>query len=112
VFIFRFKFLFYFFPDESFFFAHCTFYFILPSGVTNLYDLFYSSKLHQSLLMDITSLGVCVNHAEILDDNSKSTDCLSDDGGYVEEIYLLPVPHEVSVVYVEYYCAFYVLRGK
>jgi hypothetical protein len=31
-----------------------------PLIVTNIYDLFYSSRMHQLLVMDLTSIGVCI----------------------------------------------------
>eukprot|EP01034_Spumella_vulgaris_P022664 gene22664-28808_t len=73
-----------------------------PSGVTNLYDLFYSSKLQQSILMDVTSLGVCVNtsHLDFADDRSRSqnTETVEEYLDQCDSIFLMPRPHEVSAI--------------
>lgn len=84
-----------------------------PLGVTNLLDLFYTSKLHQLLLMDITSLGVnlqpsyeALNVADMDAVSISRSTCTMDEHESEfdefliseEPLYLLPSPLAVSAL--------------
>jgi hypothetical protein len=49
-----------------------------PLIVTNMYDLFYSSRIHQLLVMDLTSIGVCI---PVSIPSSAFSNGLADSGG-------------------------------
>ena len=80
-----------------------------PIGVTNLLDLFYSSKLHQLIIIDLVALGVTVGSLEVVDDQSRaSVDtteecksmCLRTDDSNDTDLknYMLPKPHFINAI--------------
>jgi hypothetical protein len=80
-----------------------------PLVVTNMFDMFYFSKLHQALIMDLTSVGVCIpvtSPAEQNNNNHNDRDSddeeerLADvDEFLTEELaFLIPHPHPVYAI--------------
>jgi hypothetical protein len=67
-----------------------------PLGILQLMELFYSSKLHQLLLMDMTSLGVALSTLPSFDPElyADAEEVASD----YDIVYLLPRPHSVSAI--------------
>lgn len=70
-----------------------------PLGILHLMEMFYSSKLHQLLLMDMTSLGVALSTQPpaIGDDGEQYTDA-EEVACDLDIVYLLPRPHSVSAI--------------
>lgn len=60
----------------------------VPIAATYLYDLFYSSKMHQLLLTDLTSLGLPYVY----------TPSGHNAGGEEEVAFLIPHPHPIYAV--------------
>ncbi|KAJ1402502.1 hypothetical protein B484DRAFT_405395, partial [Ochromonadaceae sp. CCMP2298] len=68
-----------------------------PMGIVKLLDIFYTSKLHQLLLMDLTSLGVAISPA-LGAPGSPGAPVPGDEASDYDVVYVLPRPHPVSAI--------------